>query len=102
MRAGDDRSVAAASSAGDPAGLPDLTGDQARNLLDAVVGVASDLSLPDVLRRIDLLTEPYGAAGSYGRADQLSNKFISDELAQLQAMAVVAPTSSPSLNCCTW
>jgi signal transduction histidine kinase len=47
---------------GDPAGLPDLTGDQARRLLDAVVGVASDVSLPDVLRRIvDSATRLAGA-----------------------------------------
>ncbi len=44
--------MAAASSAGDSAELPELTGEQARRLLDAVVDVASDLSLPDVLRSI--------------------------------------------------
>ena len=34
------------------AALPDLAGEQVERLLDAVVGVASDLRLPDVLRRI--------------------------------------------------
>lgn len=64
--------MAAASSAGDPAGLPDLTGDQARNLLEAVVGVASDLSLPDVLRRIvDSATRLAGARyGALGVLDE--------------------------------
>ena len=64
--------MAAASSAGDPAALPDLTGDQARRLLDAVVGVASDLSLPDVLRRIvDSATRLAGARyGALGVLDE--------------------------------
>jgi len=64
--------VAAAPPAGDPAGLPDLTGDQARRLLDAVVGVASDLSLPDVLRRIvDSATRLAGARyGALGVLDE--------------------------------
>lgn len=44
--------MAPAAYAGDPTVLPALTGDQAWRLLDAVIGVASDLSLPDVLRRI--------------------------------------------------
>ena len=62
----------AVSSVGDPAGLPDLTGDQARRLLDAVVGVASDLSLPDVLRRIvDSATRLAGARyGALGVLDE--------------------------------
>jgi signal transduction histidine kinase len=60
--------VSAAPSAGDPGTLPDLAGDQARRVLDAVVGVASDLSLPDVLRRIvdsavRLAGARYGALG---------------------------------------
>ena len=58
---------------------------------DAAFAFTPDASEPDVLRRVDLLTDPYGAAGAYGRADQLSNKFISDEISQLTAMAVVAP-----------
>ena len=64
--------AAAASSVGDPAGPPDLTGDQARRLLDAVVGVASDLSLPDVLRRIvDSATRLAGARyGALGVLDE--------------------------------
>ena len=58
---------------------------------DVAVSFTPGASEPDVLRRIDLLTDPYGAAGAYGRTDQLSHKFISDELTQLRAMAVVAP-----------
>ena len=64
--------VPAVTSIGNPAGPPDLTGDQARRLLDAVVGVASDLSLPDVLRRIvDSATRLAGARyGALGVLDE--------------------------------
>jgi putative ABC transport system permease protein len=58
---------------------------------DTAFALSPGASEPDVLRRVDLLTEPYGAAGAYGRDDQLSHKFISDEIEQLRAMAVVAP-----------
>jgi GAF domain-containing protein len=50
------------------AALPDLAGSQVQRLLDAVLDVASDLSLPDVLRRIvdssvQLADARYGALG---------------------------------------
>jgi signal transduction histidine kinase len=50
------------------AALPDLAGPQVQRLLDAVLDVASDLSLPDVLRRIvdssvQLAGARYGALG---------------------------------------
>lgn len=64
--------VPVATSAAGPAELPDLTGEQARRLLDAVVSVASDLSLPDVLRRIvDSATRLAGARyGALGVLDE--------------------------------
>jgi putative ABC transport system permease protein len=58
---------------------------------DAAIAFTPGTSEADVLRRVDLMTDPYGAAGAYGRSDQLSHKFISDELSQLTAMAEVAP-----------
>lgn len=48
-------------------------------------------SRPEVLRRLDTLTEPYGGTGAYTREDQLSNRRVSDELAQLRAMATIPP-----------
>ena len=64
--------MAPAPSTRDPAVLPELTGDQARRLLDAVVGVASDLSLPDVLRRIVESATRLGGAryGALGVLDE--------------------------------
>ena len=44
-----------------------------------------------VIRRIDDLLAPYGGRGAIGRADQVSHRYLSDELTQLRAMAYVPP-----------
>ncbi len=45
-----------------------------------------------VIENIDHLLEPYGGVGAYGREDQTSYRFLSDEIKQLRAMALVAPS----------
>jgi putative ABC transport system permease protein len=45
----------------------------------------------EVIRRVDRLTADYGGQGAYGRADQTSNMFISNELRQLRSMALIVP-----------
>lgn len=45
----------------------------------------------EVVRRLDLLLAPYGAAGAYARADQISDKFIRSEIDQLGTMAGILP-----------
>ena len=45
----------------------------------------------DVLRRLDLLTAPYGGVGAYGRGDQISHRMVSDEITQMRAMATIPP-----------
>ena len=45
----------------------------------------------EVIRRLDLLTEAYGGLGAYGRHDQVSDRFISDEIKQLGNMARIMP-----------
>jgi putative ABC transport system permease protein len=47
---------------------------------------------PEVLARVDALLARYGGIGAYGREDQLSNKFLSEELRQLRTMALLFPT----------
>ncbi len=37
-----------------------------------------------VIERLDALTEPYGGIGAYGRADQISHRFLTDEIAGLR------------------
>jgi putative ABC transport system permease protein len=58
---------------------------------DLAVALAPGASEPEVLRRLDRLTGPYGGLAAFGRADQLSNRFVSNELVQLRGMAVIAP-----------
>ena len=63
-------------------------------------GAFNDVSLtlepgacePEVIRRLDRLLESYGGLGAYGREDQSSHKFISNELKELRGMALVVPT----------
>jgi putative ABC transport system permease protein len=44
-----------------------------------------------VIAALDRLLEPYGGLGAYGRADQLSDRVISDELRQNRATGTVIP-----------
>ncbi|MDJ0796219.1 MAG: FtsX-like permease family protein [Calothrix sp. MO_167.B12] len=46
----------------------------------------------DVIFRLDRLLERYGGFGAYPRKDQLSNRFLSEEIAMLQGTATVAPS----------
>ncbi|MEZ6053166.1 MAG: FtsX-like permease family protein [Planctomycetaceae bacterium] len=46
----------------------------------------------EIITRLDDLIEPYGGAGSHGRDEQLSARFLDDELKGLRANAIVSPT----------
>ena len=72
----------------DMAGVFDLKG--AFN--DLTLTLTPEASEPEVLRRLDDLTERYGGLGAYGRADQQSHEFLSNELNELRGMALVAPS----------
>lgn len=58
---------------------------------DLSASLSPHASETEALRRIDLLTAPYGGLGAYGRADQPSHKFVSNELKELRGMAMVVP-----------
>ena len=45
----------------------------------------------DVVRRLDTLLAPYGGTGAYLRAEQLSNRFVTNELDQLRSMTGILP-----------
>ncbi len=45
----------------------------------------------DVIDRLDELLGPYGGIGAYARKDQLSNRFLSEELKQQQTIATIFP-----------
>ncbi|MCP1335763.1 ABC transporter permease [Futiania mangrovi] len=51
-----------------------------------------DARTPTVIAALDRLLEPYGGLGAYARAEQLSNWFLMNEIAQLRSMARILPT----------
>jgi len=63
-------------------------------------GAFNDVSLallrgtdPDfVVDRVDRILRRYGGVGAYARADQLSNWFLSNEIAQLRTLSSILPT----------
>jgi putative ABC transport system permease protein len=46
----------------------------------------------EVLRQVDTLIAPYGGLGAFGRSEQTSNQFVSNEIAQLRSTALIAPS----------
>jgi putative ABC transport system permease protein len=63
-------------------------------------GAFNDLSLtlmpgasePDVIARVDRLLARYGGLGAYGRSDQVSNRFLMEELRGLRGTILIIPT----------
>lgn len=58
---------------------------------DAALTLSPDASLPDVIGRLDALLAPYGGLGAYGRKDQVSHRYLSEEFRQLGTMAAIFP-----------
>jgi putative ABC transport system permease protein len=64
-----------------------------------MVGAFNDVSLvltpgavePDVIVRVDRVLERYGGLGAYGRGDQVSARFLNDEIAQNRVSGTVIP-----------
>jgi len=48
-------------------------------------------SLGDLIDRVDLILARYGGLGAYGRDDQFSHRFLTEELRGLETMATVFP-----------
>ncbi len=59
---------------------------------DVVARVGPGASIPAVLDGMDRVLAPWGGVGAYDREDQLSHRFLSDEIAQNATMARVTPT----------
>ncbi len=49
-------------------------------------------SEPEVIQRLDDLTEAYGGFGAGGRHDQVSHHYVTEEIKQLKSMGLVTPT----------
>ena len=58
---------------------------------DLALTLSAGASQADVIERLDLLLSRYGGLGAYGRADQLSHRFISDEIAQNRVSSTYVP-----------
>ncbi|MBI4683018.1 MAG: ABC transporter permease [Nitrospirae bacterium] len=48
-------------------------------------------NINDIIDRLDKLLKPYGGLGAYGRRDQLSHRYLSEEFRQLEQMATIFP-----------
>ncbi len=65
----------------------DLTG----SWNDVSLTLAPEALLPEVIARLDRILVPYGGLGAYGREDQLSHRFFSDEIAETQVTSLLLP-----------
>ena len=66
------------------------------NMKDAFNDVAISLTRGaderEVLSRLDQMLDRYGCLGAYGRSDQISFRFLTDELGELRAYGSILPT----------
>ena len=57
----------------------------------AALRLTYNASLPAVLSQVDRVLAPFGSTGSYGRADQLSNRALTQEIAEQRVFGTVLP-----------
>jgi putative ABC transport system permease protein len=65
--------------------------DQDGAFNEAVIRLAPGTDEASVIDAVDRLLEPYGAAGAYGRDEQISDAFVSGEIDQLDTMGNILP-----------
>ena len=58
---------------------------------EALVRLAPGASAAETIRRIDLLTAPYGASGAFGRDLLVSDRFVTSEIDQLRTIVEILP-----------
>ena len=58
---------------------------------DAIVSLAPAVDPRPVIAELDRLLEPYGSVGAIDQRDQISNRFLQDELNQQKLMAITIP-----------
>ncbi|WP_331346582.1 ABC transporter permease [Cellvibrio sp. UBA7661] len=56
-----------------------------------VISLAPGSRPEPVIAAVDLLLEPWGGLGAYDRDEQMSHRYLTQELAQLKAMAIILP-----------
>ncbi|HEY9050982.1 MAG TPA: FtsX-like permease family protein [Gammaproteobacteria bacterium] len=58
---------------------------------DITLTIAKGANEQDVIDRLDEILKPYGGVGAYAREDQLSNRFMTEELKQQKTIATIFP-----------
>ncbi len=58
---------------------------------DVAIGLAAGAVEADVIGQLDVALERWGGLGAYGREDQVSHRFISDEIAQNRITSTFIP-----------
>lgn len=58
---------------------------------DVALTLAPQANEQGVIESVDLVLEQYGGFGAYGRSDQMSHRFISNELGELRVFGTVIP-----------
>ncbi len=58
---------------------------------DVALTLARDANVREVIDRVDAVLAGYGGTGAYARPDQLSNRFLAEELKQLKTTATLFP-----------
>jgi putative ABC transport system permease protein len=59
---------------------------------DVSLSLSPGANEAEVITQLDNLLEPYGGLGAYGRADQVSHRFLSDEIAQDRVTGIFIPS----------
>ncbi len=59
---------------------------------DVSLTLASGANEGEVIGQIDRILEVYGGLGAYGREEQISNRFVTDEIAQDRITGIFVPT----------
>jgi len=58
---------------------------------DVALTLTPSANVQEVIFRLDRLLDRYGGFGAIDRSDQVSNRFVSDEITQLRAHALILP-----------
>jgi putative ABC transport system permease protein len=59
---------------------------------DVAISLTRNTDEREVIARLDQLLDRYGCLGAYGRSDQISYRFLTDELGELRAYGLILPT----------
>jgi putative ABC transport system permease protein len=55
------------------------------------LALAGGFRVEEAVQAVDAMLKPYGGLGAYGRKDQISHRFLSEEFRQLRMMATLFP-----------